>query len=87
MFLIEQMFKYTVCVNNNPLAIVRKPFELLDSATADEVDHPDVYSGLRTRDEGLYTRTNAQPGTSRAAEATRSTVWIRGRAPRAARRR
>ncbi len=46
------------------LRSVRKPFDVLERVVTDETPPRSVYSGLRTRDEGLYTQTNTQPGTS-----------------------
>lgn len=45
------------------LALVRKPFDVLDDVTSDETTHQSTYSGLRTGHDGVYAITNTQPGT------------------------
>jgi len=43
--------------------LFQKPFDVLGELVADDSPPRSVYSGVRNRDEGLYTQTNTQPGT------------------------
>ena len=43
--------------------LFQKPFDLLEELAADGSPPRSVYSTVRTRDEGVYTQTNTQPGT------------------------
>ncbi len=43
--------------------LFQKPFDVLEEFAADDSPPRNVYSSLRTRDEGVYTQTNTQPGT------------------------
>jgi len=43
--------------------LFRKPFDKLEELVADDSPPQSVYSGVRTRGDGLYTQTNTQPGT------------------------
>lgn len=42
--------------------LIQKPFDALGDLVADDSPPRSVYSGVRTRGEGLYTQTNTQPG-------------------------
>lgn len=60
-------------MNVDLLALVRKPFEMLDDVTTDETTGETPYSGARTECDGLYAITNTQPGTGvYAAEQSRN---------------
>jgi len=57
--------------------LFQKPFDVLEELAADDSPPRSVYSGVRTRGEGLYTQTNTQPGTGlyaadRSAESEKS---------------